>query len=378
VADGAVQPAAARRALDLPDFPWDALIPFAERARQHPDGIVDLSVGSPVDPTPQLVRDALAAATDAHSYPATAGSPALREAIVDWYRRRRGVTLGVANVLPTIGSKELVAWMPVLLGLRAGDVVVHPSIAYPTYAVGAALAGATPLASDDPATWPDETRLIWLNSPGNPDGHVNSIEYLAAAVARARELGAVIVNDECYAELVWSGDQPAPTILDRRVIGDSRRLVLSVYSLSKQSNLAGYRAGFVAGCSDLIDELLAARKHAGLMPPAPVQHAMIAALGDDGHVAEQRERYRARRATMLAALETAGFRIDESGAGLYLWATRGEDAMATVASLAELGILVAPGTFYGPSGAQHVRVALTASDERIAAAARRLDQLSKG
>jgi len=369
---------AERAPLALPDFPWDALIPFGDRARQHPDGIVDLSVGSPVDPTPQLVRDALAAATDAHSYPATAGSPALREAIVDWYRRRRGVTLGVANVLPTIGSKELVAWMPVLLGLRAGDVVVHPSIAYPTYAVGAALAGATPLASDDPASWPGETRLIWLNSPGNPDGHVNSIEYLAAAVARARELGAVIVNDECYAELVWSGDQPAPTILDRRVIGDSRRLVLSVYSLSKQSNLAGYRAGFVAGCSDLIDELLAARKHAGLMPPAPVQHAMIAALGDDRHVAEQRERYRARRATMLTALETAGFGIDESGAGLYLWATRGEDAMATVASLAELGILVAPGTFYGPSGAQHVRVALTASDERIAAAARRLDQLSKG
>ncbi len=369
---------AGRRPLDLPEFPWDALIPLAERARQHPGGMVDLSVGSPVDPTPQVVRDALAAATDAHAYPATAGSPALREAIVDWYHRRRGVTLGVANVLPTIGSKELVAWMPVLLGLRAGDVVVHPSIAYPTYAVGAALAGATPLASDDPDEWPDETRLIWLNSPGNPDGHVNTIEYLAAAVARARELDAVIVNDECYAELNWTGAEPAPSILDPRVIGDSRRLVLSVYSLSKQSNLAGYRAGFVAGCSDLIDELLGVRKHAGLMPPAPVQHAMIAALGDDAHVAEQRERYRSRRATILAALEGAGFRIDESGAGLYLWATRGEDAMATVAALAEVGILVAPGTFYGEEGGRHVRVALTATDERIAAAAERLGELSKG
>jgi len=366
-----------RAKLALPDFPWDALIPFAERARQHPDGIVDLSVGSPVDPTPQLVRDALAAATNAHSYPATAGSPALREAIVDWYHRRRGVTLAVANVLPTIGSKELVAWMPLLLGLGAGDVVVHPRVAYPTYAVGAALAGATPLASDDPAEWPAETRLIWLNSPGNPDGHVDSIEYLAAAVARARELGAVIVNDECYAELSWTSDHPTPTILDPRVIGDSRRLVLSVYSLSKQSNLAGYRAGFVAGCSDLIDELLTARKHAGLMPPAPVQHAMIAALGDDRHVAEQRERYRARRGTLLGALEGAGFRVDESGAGLYLWATRGEESMATVDALAELGILVAPGTFYGEAGARHVRVALTATDERIAAAAQRLGQLSK-
>lgn len=363
---------AARAPLALPDFPWDALEPFGERARRHPAGMVDLSVGSPVDPAPQLVRDALAAATDAHSYPATAGSPPLREAIADWYARRHGVTLGVANVLPTIGSKELVAGMPWMLGLRPGNVVVHPSVAYPTYAIGAAIVGATALASDDPAEWPAETRLIWLNSPGNPDGHVDSTERLAAAVARARELGAVIVNDECYAELNWTGDEPTPTILDRRVIGDSRRLVLSVYSLSKQSNLAGYRAAFVAGCSELIGELLEVRKHAGLIPPAPVQHAMIAALGDDGHVTAQRERYRARRGTLLAALESAGFRIDGSGAGLYLWATRGEDAWATVAALAELGILVAPGSFYGEAGARHVRFALTASDERIAAAAERL------
>ncbi|MBW4032300.1 MAG: succinyldiaminopimelate transaminase [Acidobacteria bacterium] len=369
-------------ALELPDFPWDALVPSGDIARRHPDGIVDLSVGSPVDPTPELVREALAAATDAHSYPATAGSPALREAITEWYLRRRGVSLGVANVLPTIGSKELVAWMPVLLGLGAGDVVVHPTVAYPTYAVGAAIAGATPLASDDPAEWPAATKLIWLNSPGNPDGHVDSVEVLAAAVARARELGAVIVNDECYAELNWTPGEDglietAPSILDPRVIGDSRRLVLSVYSLSKQSNLAGYRAGFVAGCSELIAELLTARKHAGLMPPAPVQHAMIAALGDDAHVAVQRERYRARREMLLSALEGAGFRIDESGAGLYLWATRDEDAWQTVAALAELGILVAPGSFYGDAGARHVRFALTATDERIAAAAQRLAHLSK-
>ena len=364
--------------LQLPDFPWDSLTPFAERARQHPDGMVDLSVGSPVDPTPPLVREALAAATDAHSYPATAGSPALREAIVDWYLRRRGVTLGVANVLPTIGSKELVTLLPLLLGLGEGDVVVHPTAAYPSYAVGAALAGASPLAADNPNDWPAATKLVWLNSPGNPDGHVDSIETLTAAVDRARELGAVIVNDECYAELNWRGDGPVPTILDQRVIGDSRRLVLSVYSLSKQSNLAGYRAGFVAGCSELISELLEVRKHAGLIPPAPVQHAMIAALHDDAHVVEQRERYRERRSTLLAAFDAAGFRVDESGAGLYLWATRDEDAWASVAALAESGILVAPGTFYGEAGARHVRVSLTATDERVRAAASRLGQLSKG
>jgi succinyldiaminopimelate transaminase len=374
---------AERVPLALPDFPWDALEPFGDRARQHPDGIVDLSVGSPVDPTPQLIRDALAAATDAHSYPATAGSPRLREAIVEWYARRRGVTLGVGNVLPTIGSKELVAGMPWLLGLRPGDVVVHPTVAYPTYAIGAALVGATALASDDPAEWPAETRLVWLNSPGNPDGHVDSIERLAAAVARARELGAVIVNDECYAELNWGEGaggtaESTPTILDPRVIGDSRRLVLSVYSLSKQSNLAGYRAAFVAGCADLIAELLEVRKHAGLIPPAPVQQAMIVALSDDTHVAAQRKLYRARRSTLLAALEGAGFRVDGSRAGLYLWATRDEDAWETVAALAELGILVAPGPFYGEAGARHVRFALTASDERVTAAAGRLAELSQG
>jgi succinyldiaminopimelate transaminase len=365
---------------DLPDFPWDSLAPFAERARAHEGGIVDLSVGSPVDPTPQPIRDALVAATDAHSYPLTAGSPALREAIVDWYARRRGVTLGVANVLPTIGSKELVAWLPFMLGLGEGDTVVHPSVAYPTYAIGAALAAASVVASDDPAEWPEGTKLVWLNSPGNPDGAVLSIEQLKAAVARARELGAVIASDECYAELNWeaAGDQATPSILDPRVIGDDRSGVLSVYSLSKQSNLAGYRAGFVAGCSRVIGQLLEVRKHAGLIPPAPVQAAMIAALGDHEHVVAQRELYRARRTVLREALESAGFRIDRSEAGLYLWASRGDgDAWLTVGALADAGILVAPGSFYGWAASDHVRFALTATDERIAEAAKRLATLSK-
>jgi len=363
-------------ALSLPDFPWNSLAPAAERARAHPDGIVDLSVGSPVDATPEVVREALRAATDAHAYPQTAGTPALREAIVDWYARRRGVDVEVANVMPTIGSKELVALLPTLLGLGEGDVVVHPTVAYPTYAVGALIAGATPLPSDDPEEWPAATRLVWLNSPGNPDGHVDQLDYLRRAVARARELGAVIANDECYAELNWAGEEPTPCILDRRVIGDSRRLTLSVYSLSKQSNLAGYRAAFVAGCSDLIGELLEARKHAGLIPPAPVQAAMIAALGDETHVALQRERYRERRAKLRPALEAAGFRIDASDAGLYLWATRGEHGRTSVDALAEIGILVTPGDFYGPAGDEFVRISLTATDERIAAAVARLARLA--
>ncbi|WP_439565093.1 succinyldiaminopimelate transaminase [Microcella sp.] len=396
--------------LELPDFPWDSLAPFATRAREHPDGIVDLSVGSPVDPTPAVVRDALVAATDAHAYPQTMGTPALRAAIARWYARRRDVTLiGPDAVLPTIGSKELVALLPLLLGLGPGDIVVYPRTAYPTYAVGSAIARTAGVAADDPSDWPASTRLVWLNSPGNPTGAVLGVPALRAAVARARELGAVLVNDECYAELGWQperwaddsvtagvagaggagaggagvggagagGDYRVPSILDPRVTDGDHTNLLSVYSLSKQSNLAGYRAAFLAGDEAIVRRVLEVRKHAGLIPPAPVQAAMVAALDDDAHVAAQRERYRARRTVLRAALEGAGFRIDHSEAGLYLWCTRGEPALATIALLAEHGILAAPGTFYEGDSSQHVRLALTATDERIAAAAQRLAHLSK-
>jgi aspartate/methionine/tyrosine aminotransferase len=203
-----------------------------------------------VDPAPQGVRDALAAATDAHGYPTTAGAPRLREAIVDWFVRRRGVTVEPAAVLPTVGSKELVALMPFLLGLGAGEAVAFPRVAYPSYAMGAALVGADAIPADDPADWPEHTRLVWINSPSNPDGRVLGVDALRAAVERARELGAVIVGDECYAEFGWQAPWDAeriPSILDPRVVGDDHSGVLAAYSLSKQSNLAGYRAAFVAG-----------------------------------------------------------------------------------------------------------------------------------
>jgi len=361
---------------DLADYPWDAVAPYAERARAHADGLVDLSIGSPVDPTPDVVRRALTEATDAHAYPATVGSPQLREAIAAWFDRRRGVPgLEPRNVLPTIGSKELVALLPTLLGLGAGDIVVHPRAAYPTYEVGAVVAGATALASDDPDEWPEGTKLIWVNSPGNPDGRVWDVDELRRAVARARELGAVIAGDECYAELGWDAPwdvEPVPSILDPRVVGDSRANVLAVYSLSKQSNLAGYRAAFLAGCARIVADLTTARKHLGLMPPAPVQHAMAVALGDDAHVQEQKALYRARRATLKPAVEAAGFTVERSEAGLYLWVTEGRDAWESMGRLADLGILAGPGVFYGAHHPQHVRLSLTASDERIAAAAERL------
>lgn len=361
---------------DLAEYPWDAVAPYAERARSHPDGIVDLSIGSPVDATPAVVADALREATDAHAYPQTVGTPALRQAIVDWYARRRGVPgLDRDQVLPTVGSKELVALLPLLLGLGAGDVVVHPRAAYPTYEVGATLVGATPLASDDPAEWPEGTRLVWINSPGNPDGRVWDAASLRRAALRAQELGAVLASDECYAELGWDAPwdrRPIPSALDPEVTGGEVRGILSVYSLSKQSNLAGYRAAFLAGDREVVASLLRARKHLGLMLPAPVQAAMAVALADDAHVAAQKELYRRRRDLLRPAVEAAGFRIDRSEAGLYLWATEGRDAWESVARLADLGILAGPGHFYGPHHPQHIRLSLTATDERIAAAAARL------
>ncbi|MEV7973241.1 succinyldiaminopimelate transaminase [Cellulomonas sp. NPDC089187] len=363
----------------LPDFPWDTLTPFADRARQHPDGIVDLSVGTPVDPTPELLRTALAQAADSPGYPQTWGTPALRQAVVDWFARRRNVPgLDPAGVLPTVGSKEMVALLPALLGLGAGDLVLHPAAAYPTYDVGARLAGATPVPTADPVqilVGPDgaRVRLVWLNSPGNPDGSVLSVTQLRAVVEAARAVGAVVASDECYAELPWSAPwitEGVPSVLDPRVTGGDPTGVLALYSLSKQSNLAGYRAAFTAGDPALIAALLAARKHAGMIVPGPVQAAMTVALGDDAHVAAQRELYRARRATLLPALTGAGLRLDGSEAGLYLWVTAGEDCWATVGRLADAGILVAPGSFYGAP--EHIRVALTGTDERIAAAADRL------
>ncbi|TDH52500.1 succinyldiaminopimelate transaminase [Mycobacterium talmoniae] len=352
----------------LPEFPWDTLAEATALARAHPDGIVDLSVGTPVDPVAPVIRDALAAASAASGYPATAGTPALRQAAVTALDRRYGITgLTEAAVLPVIGSKELIAWLPTLLGLGADDVVVVPELAYPTYEVGARLAGTQVVRADAPS---QSAALVYLNSPSNPTGRVLDADRLRAAVDAARARGALVVSDECYLGLGW--DTEPVSVLHPSVCGGDHRGLLAVHSLSKSSSLAGYRAGFVAGDPHLVAELLAVRKHAGMMVPTPVQAAMVAALDDDAHEREQRDRYARRREALLPALRAAGFVIEHSEAGLYLWATRGEPCRDTAAWLAQRGILVAPGEFYGPGGTQHVRVALTATDERIAAAAHRL------
>ncbi len=262
--------------------------------------------------------------------------------------------------------------------------MAFPRVAYPTYDVGARLAGATPVAVDaitalGPLTTATTPKLLWLNTPGNPTGKVLGIEHLVKVVAWARQHGVVVASDECYAELDWrpraagSSEPPTtPSILDPRVTGGSHEGLLCVYSLSKQSNLAGYRGAFVAGDPALVVRLLEVRKHAGMMVPWPVQRAVLAALTDADHVVAQKARYAARRAALLPAVEAFGLRVDDSEAGLYLWATAGEDGRATIERLASHGILAAPGDFYGPAGRQHVRIALTATDERVAAAVRRL------
>lgn len=362
-------------ARSLPDFPWDSLRPARARAAEHPGGTVDLSIGTPVDPTPALLGDALAAAGDASGYPTALGTADVRTAAAGWLSRRLGVTLAdplgaVPSVVPTVGSKELVALLPTLLGLAGRGTVVIPEVAYPTYEVGAVVAGLDVLRSDTPPEDVADPVLVWLNSPGNPHGRVLTDHQLRAWVAWGRERGVPVVADECYVELGW--DVQPRSVLHPAIAGDSHEGLLAVHSLSKQSTAAGYRAGLLSGDPALVQRAWEVRRHLGLLVPTPVQAAMAAALADDAHVELARSRYGARRDRLRAAVAAAGYRVDHSEAGLYLWVTRDEDCWATVDRLAGLGIVVAPGAFYGPAGERHVRMALTATDERVDAAVERL------
>ena len=359
----------------LPDFPWDSLAPARARAAEHPGGVVDLSIGTPVDDTPPVLSAALAAAGNAPGYPTALGTADLRRAAAGWLHRRLGVTLADPlgadpSVIPTVGSKELVALLPTLLGLGGGGTVVVPEVAYPTYEVGAIVAGLGVLRSDVPPADAADVVLVWLNSPGNPHGRVLTDGELAAWVTWGREHGVPVVADECYVELGW--DVAPRSVLHPAVAGADHTGLLAVHSLSKQSTAAGYRGGLLSGDPLLVRRVWEARRHLGLLVPTPVQAAMVAALSDDEHVTVQRDRYRRRREELAAAVRAAGARIDHSEAGLYLWVTRDEDCWTTVDWLAGLGIVAAPGSFYGPAGARHVRMALTATDERIEAAVRRL------
>ena len=348
----------------LPDFPWDALAPYGDTARAHPQGIIDLSQGTPVDPTPEFIQQVFRDASNSPSYPVTAGTPELRSAIKKWAIERVGAT-GDFDVLPLIGSKEIVAWLPTILESKK---VLIPEIAYPTYHVGAVLAGADSVPVDiDAKSWPSAD-LAWLNSPSNPTGRVHSEEEIKACIDWSRTNKALLVSDECYLEFEQSSH---PVSVLSHTGGDNTN-ILAIHSLSKRSSMAGYRAAFMIGDSDLIARIREIRKHGGMMVPLPVQKAMTVALSDDKHVAEQRARYNSRKDALRPALEAAGFRIEFSNAGLYLWCTRDEDAWQSVSWLADRGILATPGSFYGDKGARHIRVAMTATDVQIADAVQRL------
>jgi len=302
--------------------------------------------------------------SNAPGYPLTAGTPELRAALREWAQKRLGAT-GDFDVLPLIGSKELIAWLPTLLEVKS---VLFPEIAYPTYSVGAALGKAvgTPVPIDA-SLWP-QAELAWINSPSNPTGRVHSDNEIYSAIDWSRKQNAVLVSDECYLDF---GHAAIPESILSFAAGNNKN-ILAVHSLSKRSSMAGYRAAFVIGDKELIARIREIRKHAGMIVALPIQKAMVAALHDDAHVAQQRQRYNARRERLAPALERVGFTIEESKAGLYIWCTREEADLDSVAWLADLGILATPGRFYGEQGARNIRVALTATDLQIDDAVRRL------
>ena len=353
-----------------PPYPYDRLDDLRAAADAHEGGLVDLSVGTPCDPPPDIVVEALARSGAERGYPPSIGSAAYRAAAASWMARRLGVEVDPAHVAACVGTKELVAGLPHWLRLRTPDrdTVLYPAVSYPTYAMGAQLAGCravpyTSLAAIDPA---DAARALclWVNSPANPTG---ALADLGAAAAWGRERGVPVLSDECYVEFTWEG--PPRTILEHGLDG-----VLALHSLSKRSNLAGARAGCYAGDPGLVQYLAELRKHAGFMVPGPVQAAAVVAWGDDAHVRDQRARYAARLEAMRAALVGWGLDAPGPAGAFYLWVPApGGDAWALARRLAEAGgALVSPGDFYGPAGAGFVRVAVVQPDDRIALVARRL------
>ncbi|WP_122820442.1 succinyldiaminopimelate transaminase [Varibaculum vaginae] len=379
------------RPLRLPVFPWDLLASYRETAAAVSGGVIDLSIGTPIDDCPQIAQAALQSAANSPGYPMVVGSSQLRHAMLTWAVGRGITCLNEDSFLPTVGSKELVANLGWQLGIGAGDKILFPEIAYPTYDICARLAGAQGVpVSNDISTWPRDAKLVWINTPANPTGRVAAKGWLQNVVSWAREVGAVVASDECYGELTYEGAEPAPSLLQEDVCGQSAENLLLVYSVSKESNLAGYRAAFVAGDSQLISALVAVRKHSGQMMPAPVQAALAAVLLDRSHVGKQVARYARRRKILSAALTKAGLTIaKECQAGLYLWVFDRKDRADVekiefdsgadwrlLKRFAQVGMIVAPESFYNSCPGSHVRIALCVSDQEIEKAANRLEKFA--
>jgi succinyldiaminopimelate transaminase len=373
----------------LPPYPYDRLAGLAKVADAQEGGMVDCSIGTPYDPPLPGVVEALATSNAERGYPASAGSPQLRDAAAAWLTRRFGLpALSPSAVAACVGTKEFVASAPHVLRLREPDkdTVLYPAVSYPTYAMGAELAAcrAVPVPAvpgrlgglDLDAIRPDDAAralLLWSNSPSNPTGGLGD---LGAEAAWGRAHGVPVFSDECYAEFTWDG--PPRSVLQHGTEG-----VVAVHSLSKRSNLAGVRVGFYAGDPDLVEFLRAVRQHAGLMVPGPAQAAGVAALADDDHVEAQRDRYRERLAFLAGVLGAYGCPVALPEGGFYLWvpvpAGRWDDAWAMAEALAtDGGILVSPGDLYGEDGAGHVRVAVVQPMDRLALVGERLARVRHG
>ena len=359
-----------------PPYPYDRLDAFQKIANGFEGGVVDLSIGTPCDPPPQAVIDALSSSNSERGYPASIGSEPLRRSIARWMARRFEIDVPVSRIAACIGTKEFVATTPQYMKLRRPnrDTVLYPAVAYPTYEMGAILAGLRPvpvpvtadgrldlssISADDAS----RALMLWSNSPSNPTG---MLDDLAAVAAWGRANNVPVFSDECYAEFTWS--TPACSILQHGLDG-----VVAVHSLSKRSNLAGVRVGFYAGDAEIVDYLKEVRKHAGFMVPGPAQAAGVAALDDDEHVRIQRDRYRSRLEQMARVLSRwSGIDIGMPDGGFYLWFDA-HDAWAFTEKLArEGGALVSPGDFYGAGGSRHVRVAVVQPDSKLALVAQRL------
>ena len=360
-----------------PPYPYDRLDEIKAIAARHDGGVVDLSVGTPCDPPPATVIDALASSNAERGYPASIGAAQYREAARNWLERRVGVRVDAANVAACVGTKEFVALLPQLLHLRdpSRDTILYPAVSYPTYEMGATLAGCRAVAVPVDDAWrvdltaireSDASRALalWVNTPGNPAG---GLDDLNEAAAWGRANGVPVFSDECYIEFTWRAR--GQSVLASGVDG-----VVAVHSLSKRSNLAGARAGFYAGDPELVHYLGEVRKHMGLMVSGPIQAAAVAALADDAHVEVQRARYKRRLDRMIELLAAIGIDAAMPEGGFYLWVRApGADAWALTRELAEkAGVLVSPGEFYGDAGADHVRIAVVQPDEQLDLVAKRL------
>jgi len=359
-----------------PPYPYDRLDAYQKMASQFDGGIVDLSIGTPCDPPPQAVIDALAGSGSERGYPASIGSENLRRSIARWMGRRFSIDVPISRIAACIGTKEFVATTPQYMKLRrpGRDTVIYPAVAYPTYEMGATLAGlrALPvpmnaeghmdfasLSEDDIA----RALMVWVNSPSNPTGGLDDLKY-AANWGRKHDIP--VFSDECYAEFTW-GTAPQ-SILQHGLDG-----VIAVHSLSKRSNLAGVRVGFYSGDAEIVDYLKEVRKHAGFMVPGPAQAAGVAALDDDEHVRVQRDRYKSRLEMMAKTLTAwSGIDIALPAGGFYLWFNAGDAWEFTEKLAREGGALVSPGDFYGAGGSHNVRVAVVQPDAKLAMVAKRL------